>query len=193
MQFVPVTAKDSPYGPLFDPTLPHARAAGFQSLLPTEVSALGGPTLFDIDEDVPDTYNTAQSQASGIETNYLTQLTGLPSTLRSNLANALVATGSSPTPDNIVPRVQALSCAGCHRISNNADIGGGLIWPPSLGFTHVTERQTEVVNGETRYVISNALTQAFLPHRQDVLQQYLSNSLLPKHLPHRPIGGLRVH
>lgn len=194
MRVVPVTTKESPYGPLFDPTLPHARAAGFQALLPTEVGTLGGSTLFDIDEDIPDTYNTAQSQASGTETNYLTQLTTAPSALRTDLANALTGAGSALTPDNIVARVQALSCAGCHRISNNADIGGGLTWPPSLGFTHITERETEVVAGETRYLISDALTQAFLPHRQDVLQRYLSNTLLLKLIPLRPIGGgLCVH
>lgn len=49
------------------------------------------------------------------------------------------------------------SCAGCHRLNNGVAVGGGLVWPKSLGFTHVSEQATEVVDGVTRFVISPAL------------------------------------
>lgn len=193
MRLLPVTVKGNPYGPLFDPALPHERASAFQSFLPGQVAALGGANIPDIDFDVPDTYNTAQSQANGIENNYVTQFGTLPSALRSALTNELTTQGSTLTADHLVARAQAQSCAGCHRLSNGADLGGGIVWPASQGFTHVTERETEVADGLTRYTISDALVYEFLPHRKEVLERYLDDNLLLKLIPLRPIGGFCVH
>lgn len=193
MRLLPATVKVNPYGPLFDPTLPHAKAFGFQAHFVTQVPGLAASNIADIDFSVPDTYNTAQSQANGAENNYVTQFGPDPSALRSAVGYELAALGSGLTPDQIVARAQAQSCAGCHRLSNGADLGGGVIWPPSQGFTHVTERETEVVGGLTRYTISSALTDAFLPHRKDVLERFLANNLLLKLIPLRPIGGFLVH
>jgi hypothetical protein len=185
--------KGNPYGPLFSPALPHERAAAFQTHLRTQVAGLAASNIPDIDFAVPDTYNTAQSQANGLENNYLAQIGPDPSALRAALAAELMEQGSYLTPDQIVARAQAQSCAGCHRLSNNADLGGGIVWPPSQGFTHVTEREVEVVDGLARFTISSALTDAFLPHRKDVLERYLDGNLLLKLIPLRPIGGFLVH
>jgi hypothetical protein len=46
-----------------------------------------------------------------------------------------IPSGSALTPEDIVKRAQALTCAGCHDLSSNADLRDGLTWPPSLGFT----------------------------------------------------------
>lgn len=193
MRMLPVTVKGNPYGPLFSPALPHAKAGAFQSFFEDQVAGLAAQNLPDITFAVPDTYNTAQSQANGVENNYLTQLGPDPSALRTTLATELLALGSPLTPDQIVLRAQAQSCAGCHRLSNGADLGGGIVWPPSQGFTHVTERETEVVAGQTRFTISSALTDVFLPHRKDVFERYLDDNLLLKLIPLRPIGGFLVH
>jgi hypothetical protein len=194
LKVVPVTAKDNPFGPLFGVTS-HPKTAAFQSHLPGQVKALSGATIPDIDEDIPDTYNSGQSQATSLtnETNYVANLGVETSPLRDALATSLANISSGLTPDHIVSRVQALSCAGCHRFSNGADLGGGITWPASLGFTHVTERETEVGDGVTRYVLSQALVGTFLPHRQNVFERYLSKSLLLRLLPLRPIGGFCVH
>ena len=194
LQVVPVTARDNPYGPLFGAST-HPKTAAFQSYLPGQVKALSGATIPDIDEEIPDTYNSGQSQATSLttETNYLANLGVEASPLRSALETSLANVSSSLTPDHIVNRVQALSCAGCHRFSNGVDLGGGITWPASQGFTHVTERETEVVDGVTRYMLSEALNTTFLPHRKDVFERYLSKSLILRLLPLRPIGGFCVH
>ena len=72
-------------------------------------------------------------------------------------------------------------------------LGGGLAWPGSLGFTHVTEQQTEPGDGDERFVISPALVNAFLPVRKQVLDDFLNDK--PPHVNHPsdPIGGRRVH
>ena len=193
MRMVPVTVKGNPYGPLFAPALPHPKAGAFQTYFEEQVAALSAPNIPDIDFTVPDTYNTAQSQANGVENNYLVQFGLGSSALRTALTAKLAAQGSLLTPDQIVARAQAQSCAGCHRLSNNADLGGGVVWPPSQGFTHVTERETEVAGGLTRFTISSALTDVLLPHRKDVLERYLDDTLLLKLIPLRPIGGFSVH
>ncbi len=59
--------------------------------------------------------------------------------------------------------------------------------------THVTERETEIIDGETCYRLSDALENHFLPHRKEILEEYLSSTLLLKLLPLRPIGGFCVH
>ena len=193
LRLLPVTVKGNPYGRLFDPALVHAKASAFQSYLPSQVASLSGGTLADINLTVPDTYNTGQSEANGTENNYVVNFGTAPSALRTALAAQLSALSSSLTPDDIVARAQAVSCAGCHRLSNNAPLGDGLVWPPSLGFTHITERETETVGGQTRYLLSAALLDDFLPLRKQVFEDYLNHSLLLKLIPLRPIGGFCVH
>jgi hypothetical protein len=193
MRLNPTTVKGNPYGPLFHAALVHPKASAFQAYLPSQVAALSGDTLADINFEVPDTYNTGQSQANGTENNYVLNFGTGPSALRTALADQLSAVSSPLTPDDIVARAQAVSCAGCHRLSNSAPLGNGIVWPPSLGFTHVTERETEVVDGQTRYRLSNALLYEFLPHRKQVFEDYLNDSLLLKLIPLRPIGGFCVH
>jgi len=195
LRFVPVTSKGNPYGPLFAPGATHPKAAGFQAFLPGQVGTLSGPTIPEIGIAIPDTYNSGQSEASGTtEGNLPVQFGAGPSALRTALTSSLASAGSSLTADQLVARVQAQTCAGCHRISNNADLGGGITWPPSLGFTHIDERTTELIDGSTSYVLSPALNDVFLPHRQDLLERYLSRSLVLRLLtPLQPIGGLLVH
>lgn len=193
LTMVPVTDKENPYGPLFGLTGSHPRLDAFQQHFVSQVATLAAATVPDIAFSNPvDAYNSGQSQASGSdETIY--QLGEAPSLLRSQLEAALAGLGSALTPDNIVARAQALSCAGCHRLSRNADLGGGLVWPPSLGFTHVSERDTETVGGVTRFQISPALTDVFLPKRKQVLDDFMDDKPLNVRSPKSPIGGRRTH
>jgi hypothetical protein len=195
MRFEPATDKGNPAGTLFDALSAHPKRAAFQAFLPAQVPTLSKGTLPEIAAEIPDTYDSGLSEASGTtETNYASNFGTEPNAFRSALAAALAQAGSSLTPDNIVARVQGLSCAGCHRLSNGADLGGGLTWPASLGFTHVTERETEPADVGVRYKISDALTSSFLPHRAELLQQYLDKTLVVRLLtPLRPIGGFLVH
>jgi hypothetical protein len=199
LKLVPVTDKTNPFGPLFSSTGTHPQTGAFQSHFVTQVSALAASALAKIDMKTPDVFNTAQSLASGsTENNYVTQFAGA-STLRDNIQAALTSMGSSLTPDHIVARAQALSCAGCHRLNANPGapglppIGGGLNWPASLGFTHVTENLTEAGDGGPRFVISPALIDSFLPVRKQIMDDYLDGRPTPNPDSADPIGGRRVH
>jgi hypothetical protein len=196
LSFVPVTDKNNAFGPLFDPSSTFATAPAFRSYFPSQVSSLNGNTIPGLDISTPGTFNTAQSQASGAsaaEMRYSVQFGTGPSSLRTNLQTQLSSLGSTLTPDDIVARAQTQSCAGCHRLSNNVALGGGLIWPASLGFTHVTERQTEVVAGETRFVISDTLLNQLLPARKAIFEDFLNNRPRPSKGPTHPLSGSLTH
>ena len=196
LTFVPVTNKTNAFGGLFSSgsTLPAAPA--FQSFFPGQVAGLAATTATQIDFSVPDVFNTAQSQASGssaAEMKYLDQLGVHASTLRTDVQAQLTALGSTLTPDEIVLRAQVQTCAGCHRLNNNVALGGGIVWPPSLGFTHVTERETEVVAGETRFRLSDALINLLLPARKAIMEDFINNRPRPSKSPNHPLSGSSSH
>ena len=196
MRFVPVTNKNNSFGPLFDASSTWSTAPAFRSFFPSQVSNLNASTIPGLDISTPDAFNTAQSQTSGAsaaEMRYSVQFGTSGSSLRTDLQTQLTALGSTLTPDDIVARAQTQSCAGCHRLSNNVALGGGLIWPASLGFTHVTERLTEVVGGETRFVISDTLINQLLPARQAIFEDYLNNRPRPSKGPTHPLSGSNSH
>jgi len=196
MRFTPVTDKNNAFGGLFAPSSPLPAAGQFLSFFPTQVADLAGPTVPSLDINMSDVFNTGQSQASGAtaaEMRYPDYFGGGENQIRSAVQTQLTALGSPLTPDEIVLRAQALSCAGCHRLSNNVPIGGGLTWPASLGFTHVTERETETVDGEVRYRLSDALVNQFLPARKAIFEDYLNNRPHPSKSPDHPLNGWRTH
>ncbi len=194
MRLVPVPLKNNPWGGLFRSDSTHPQATAFQATFVDQVEALAAGSIADLDVDFPAQFNTAQAQASATgENNYLAQFGSGPSPFRTAIAARLTTLGSTLTADDIVARAQALSCAGCHRLSNNFAIGAGLVFPSALGFVHVSERDTEIVDGEVRFVLSAALSGEFLAKRAQVMQDYLDDKLKKPKKPTDPIGGRRVH
>lgn len=196
LRFTPVTNKNNAYGPLFAPGSGLPTAGAFEAFFPTQVAGLAAGSIPQLDIGISDIFNTAQSQASGttaLEMKYPIQFGTGPSALRSALQVELSALGSTLTPDDIVVRAQALSCAGCHRLNNGVPLGNGLIWPDSLGFTHVTERETELVEGEPRFRLSGALENFFLPARKAIFEDFLNDRPRPSKGPTHPLSGSKTH
>ena len=207
LHFIPVTAKVNPFGELHNADRDDSTATGDREhFLPQiqvntdeadePLKGLAATTLHDIQFDVPnDTYNTGQSQASGSDENKYDF--HVESTTDTSFKNAIQAAlddlASDPPPTQIILRAEAHSCAGCHRLLNNVALGGGLTWPPSLGFTHVTERDTEVVDGQERFKISPALLNVFLPQRQQIMEDYLNNKLKKPKKPKDTLSGRKTH
>ncbi len=175
--FQPVSVKTNPFGGLFTPGFANPNTAPFQnSFFPSQVAALAVSDINLFNWVVPDNFNTGQSisQNFGATDDYSTQF-NTSSTLATNLQNQLTAIGSTLTPANIVARAEALSCGGCHELSNGANIGGGLTWPSSAGFVQATEF-TEAGPDGTRFQLSGALTGTFLPHRGQVLEAFIDRA-----------------
>jgi hypothetical protein len=167
LQFVPSRVAQSPYGGLFDAAGTHPLKPAFQDAL---LKALRNRELIDGDVDtisyhVPAQFTSGQSQSCNpspgqpscldqmFEGNYIRNLDPV---LKQKIVGVLIDLGVEKkiSAEQVVRRAQALSCAGCHRLSNQSDLGNGVFWPRSIDFVHITER--EVING--RYRISEMLT-----------------------------------
>ncbi|WSG98795.1 hypothetical protein U8P76_30645 (plasmid) [Rhizobium johnstonii] len=82
------------------------------------------------------------------------------------------------TSENILARAEALSCGGCHNLTQGKSIASSInagdaatspqdvVWPNALAFTHIDETAT----------LSEALLDSFLPARCDNLQRFLAPS-----------------
>jgi hypothetical protein len=173
LRFVPVTVKTNPPALLFASTSSHAKKGAFDAFFPSVVSTLASGNVNTFSMGVPNELNAFESEAQGLVTDYGAAFGTDQNALRTAIQTELSALGSALTPDHIVARAQALSCAGCHELSNGADLGGGMTFPRSLNFTHVREVKENGPEGP-RFVISPALSQTFLPHRRALLEEFLN-------------------
>jgi hypothetical protein len=193
LAFMPVTDKVNPFGPLFGATSNDPNAAAFQAEFVTQIPSLAASDPSIISMNVSEVFNSGQSQAAAAvtETNYPANFATAPIAFRNAIQASLTALGSSLTPDDIVQRAQVNACAGCHRFSNNAILGNSVVWPPSTGFTHVSEKDAELetAGGVTRFHISDTLVNLLLPHRKQVVEDFLNNVPHPDGPPGKPIGG----
>ena len=177
MRFEPDTVKTNPAGVLFNPEEQHPLKPDFEQSFTAQVEALSLNDLMRFDMNVENRFNSGQSNSSGTENTYVFLFGEEPSPLRTRLEEKLDALDSRLTPRNIVARAQALSCAGCHQLSTNMPLGGGLVWPRKstlFTFVHVSERTLEEGPDGPRYGLSEALAGTFLPHRQRLMEAFLA-------------------
>jgi hypothetical protein len=174
LKMIPVTVKVNPFGDLFNPASPQPLASAFQNHFVNQVSALAVNDVNRFNYTVPDQFNTvhSDSQTGGAEDNYVANFAGA-SAFRNAIQAQLTAVGSALTPDQIVARAQALSCAGCHQRNSGGPVGGGITFPSSAFFVHNTE-STEAGPDGTRFALSSGLTNTFLPFRKGLIEEFLS-------------------
>ncbi len=177
IKFAPATVKVNPAGNLFDPNNTSAQATNFQNHFVTQVASLALNDLNRFNYVVPDSFNIGQSdsQSPGVVDDYSARFGTGTNTFRTRIQSELTRIGSTLTPDDIVRRAQALSCGGCHQRStffpaNN--MGGGLTWPAASSFVHNSESSDPT--DSTRFQISPALLNTFLPFRKGVLEGFLN-------------------
>lgn len=165
----PVSVKTNPFGPLFNDLPPQPLGPAFRSELLGQLTALSPQDVNAIGMTTSAQFNAGQSSSQGNENDYAFQL-GLG--FRLAIANQLAALGIPLTAADIATRATTQACAGCHQISNNADLGGldasgaPLRWPASAGFVHTVEDGTR----------SAALNDVFLPRRKSILEQFLADT-----------------
>jgi hypothetical protein len=57
----------------------------------------------------------------------------------------------------------------------------------------VTERQTEIIDGQTAFVISPALKNVFIPQRERIMEDYLNDKLKKPKKPKDTLSGRKTH
>lgn len=171
----PTTVKANPAGLLFEETIAHPLSAAFRTAFLEEVDTLQTADIhrFDMDGLAPG-FNSGQSDSQDdLDNAYVKRFAKSP-TFREAVKSKI--TTPALTPEHIVRRAEVLSCAGCHRLSSGADLGGGLTWPKHDGFTHVSEATMEPCpHGGNCFAISATLKDLFLGHRRDLLEAFLKD------------------
>lgn len=168
LRMLPITVKTNPYADLFNASTPEPLAPMLQSTIVAEVHNLSQPDANLISWAVDDKLNAAESPINGFS-DYVGQASG-NAALHAAITAALPI-GSPLNSTNIIDRALTQSCAGCHELSNGRDLGGGVTWPFSLGFTHISE--FKLASGH--FPISDALKNVFIPFREKILLTYLAN------------------
>lgn len=178
MKFMPVPVATNPPASLFDETVNQPLGASFRGDFLNQVATLSNSDIDFISMSTASQHDAGESVEGG---------PGLPPTAmdyKAAFANsptfkaaiqARIPSGSALSADDIVNRAQTQSCAGCHHLSVNVNLGGGLVWPPTLGFTHerlAPPLDTTGTDGP-RYQISDALKNVFLPFRKHVIETFL--------------------
>lgn len=163
--FVAQTVKNNPSQLLFAGT--HAKSPAFQSwFVGTAVPALAKATDVNAlglgNANGFNTFESVSQPGFGDPTS-VDYAAAASATLRTNVQTELTTLGSTLLPDDIFHRATTQTCGGCHQISNNANLGGGLTWPSSGGFVQIDE------NG----IQAPALSGTFIPHRKIVLENFL--------------------
>ena len=116
--------------------------------------ALGNANVFN-------TYESVSEPFPGDPTNVqYAQLADASLTKR--VTAQLASLGSPLAASDIYNRATTQTCGGCHQVSDNVQLGGGLVWPSSFGFVHVDESGTQ----------SFAELATFIPHRMQVLGNF---------------------
>ncbi|MFT3775003.1 MAG: hypothetical protein QM820_57375 [Minicystis sp.] len=160
LAFEHVTVKVNPAEELFAGT--HANSDAFQAAFLNQVAALSAANLNKIKMSVGNNFNEFESVSQASNVNYASNT---ESAFRTQIASKLSANGSTLTVNNILDRATTQTCAGCHQVSNNRPLGGGLTWPSSLTFVHIDESSN----------LSPALTNVFLPQRKAVLEKFIND------------------
>lgn len=175
LHFTPVPDKTNPFGDLFSAGSPQPLAAAFQgTFFPSQVTTLAIPNIHLFHYNVPAKFNAGESAAQAPTQNNYAAAFSPGSTFATGIQAKLNLAGSPLTPTQIVARAQALSCAGCHELSNGQNLGGGITWPSSLGFVHVSEQATEDGPDGIRFLVSDALKNVFLPRRKGLFEDFLN-------------------
>ena len=152
------SVKNDPFPSLFAGT--DTQSTSFQSAFLNQVPKLAAKSVPAIAMSTSNTFNGGESHEQSSGDQYEVAAS---STFRSQIQSKLTAIGSTLTPTNILQRATTQSCAGCHQLEAGANLGGGLTWPASNGFTQVSETSG----------LSPALQNVFLPARKKVLEGFV--------------------
>jgi hypothetical protein len=181
IRIIPVPVANNPPGTLFDENNTSALANSFRNDFLAQVAPLSTPNINSFSMSTAAKYDAGESEEGGVNptTNpgpmdFASAFKNSPK-FRANI-QAKIPAGSGLTPDDIVNRAQTQTCAGCHHLSVNLNVGGSLTWPATIPPTFTHEQLASPENGPDgpRYQISDALQKVFLPARKQLIEAFLA-------------------
>jgi hypothetical protein len=180
IRFVPVTVANNPPASLFDETNAGSLGASFRNDFLTEVDSLSNADINLFSMSTAAKYDSGESEEGGPNATVPPPM-DFANAFKNSLAfkariQAKISGSSGLKADDVISRAQTQTCAGCHHLSVNANLGGGLTWPSTLPPTFTHEQLASPENGPDgpRYQISEALQKVFLPSRKRVIEDFLA-------------------
>jgi hypothetical protein len=175
---VPDVLQNMPYGRFFDATYDTETARRFRDAFVANVGNLAIPDQNLFFMNIPREFLLAESNPGESELDVVFEIPFLASQLTtegrafSNRISAeLRKSGSRLSPTDIVKRANQLSCTGCHFFRGNV---GEIEF-----YQQISESIVE--NGEAgpRFAISKTMRDVFVPHRLEVLTNFLRSGTAP--------------
>jgi hypothetical protein len=195
----PDVLQNMPMGNLFDAKIQSEQGLRFRENFIQQVETLAISDRNRFFMDVPREFLIAESDPVDGEPAFLflpSFFSGLVTPdgqeFSAQIADELKRVGSSLTPTDLVYRAQTQNCYGCHA----AGVAGIRLTlppvpPPTAILQHISERFQEQGEAGQRYSISPAMRDQFLPHRMDVLRNFLTFGAPPGTNAETTLGGGR--
>jgi hypothetical protein len=183
LRMTPDVLANMAFGDLFDSRDNSAQAAAFRDAFVAQVPNLAVHNANEYFMDIPRDFLIAESdpldQDKAFE--YLkpfSQSRVSAPDFKNRIQAKLTSIGSALTPEDIVHRAETQNCVGCHFFTG--PVGEGVTFPHSLdGIQHVTEDGLEAGEGGQRYLISTGMRDTFIPHRMQILIDFLNTGKAP--------------
>jgi hypothetical protein len=188
MRMLPDVLENMPHGRLFDGNDTSERAAQFRDEFVTQAATLAIRDVNLFFMQLSPKFGMHESDPGGLAFIYDGPFTASQNTpagkdFAERIQAELTRAGSGLTPLQLINRAETQNCAGCHVL--RGPIGEGVVFPAALGVEHVTERPEEMLDGEggakTRFRISPAVQDVFVPHRMEILRAFLATGKAPVH------------
>ncbi|NJK31310.1 MAG: hypothetical protein HC927_02220, partial [Deltaproteobacteria bacterium] len=168
---VPVT--DNSFGPLWNDLDPHPQGPACRAAILEGLPRLLSDNVNEMALPMPIECLSAES-SDDFTSDYASMLLQGSGAFEVEIADALAELGSDLTPLELANRATfASNCMGCHQLAIGLDLGHGISAPSSMGFVHVDEFSTQPCSGGECFGISAALRNQFIPHRRQVLIDFL--------------------
>ena len=183
LRMTPDVLPNMPFGELFDATNTSAQAVAFRNAFVEQVPNLAVKNANEYFMDIPREYLMAESDPLDDvkEFDYRTPFNtskALAPDFKARVQAKLTAAGSTMTPEQLVLRAETQTCVGCHFLSG--PVGDGVTFPHPIDDTqHITEDTLEPGEGGQRYLISTALRDTFVPHRMQILLDFINSGKAP--------------
>jgi hypothetical protein len=172
----PAPVGDSPNGQLWNDFSGFSQGSFCRNAFASSLAGLLTDNVSEMSFVVPEQCKDAESR-NDFSQDYVSQLNGGSGAFINQLNAQLIGTGLSA--QDIAARARfAGSCIGCHQESSGSVLGRGVNAPFQFDFVHVSDRnQVPCDDGiGSCFQLSDALRNEFLPHRQQVMSDFLATS-----------------
>jgi hypothetical protein len=175
---VPDVLQNMPYGRFFDATYDTETARRFRDAFIANVGSLAIPDDNLAFMNIPRDFLLVESNPGESEIDVVFEIPFLASQLSTEgrafstrISAELRRSGSRLSPTDVVKRANQLSCAGCHFFRGN--VGN------TEFYQQISESIIEAGEAGPRFAISKTMRDAFVPHRMEVLSNFLKSGTPP--------------